>query len=424
MRIYNLFPLLAGRCGDWSEHIGRAADMGFDWIFVNPVQQPGRSGSIYSIADYFSLNPLIVDEESTLSPEQQLRRAVEYAQKKGLRMMVDLVINHCAADSDLIRRHPEWFVRRADGRVVHPHCDEDGKRVVWRDLARFAHRETSDPQGLYDFLYSVAEYLINLGFSGFRCDAAYQIPARLWKRLVDDIRRRYPGTLFAAETLGCTPDSTLKTARAGFDYVFNSAKWWDYGSPWLMEQYNLIRESTPSIGFPESHDTPRLSQEMHGSAEAIKQRYLFTALFSSGVMMPMGFEFGFSKPLHVVKTRPEDWEEPALDLRDFIRSVNAIKQRYRTFQHDCPTEIIGHENPAILVMWKASSAFSEEALIILNKDPWHHQHFYCERLDSLVQAGAPLQDVSPEYALDYLPAPFSYDLRPGQAFVMVTHRDL
>ena len=26
-------------------------------------------------------------------------------------------------------------------------------------------------------------------------------------------------------------------------------------------------------------------------------------------MMPMGFEFGFRKPLHVVHTTPADWEK-------------------------------------------------------------------------------------------------------------------
>jgi len=47
-----------------------------------------------------------------------------------------------------------------------------------------------------------------------------------------------------------------------------------------------------------------------------------------------------------------------------------------------------------------------------------------DNLQSFVQARAPLMDVSPEYPLDYIPtAPFSYDLRPGQAFVMVTARD-
>ena len=50
MLIYNLFPLLAGPCGRWEPHLKRAADMGFDWVFVNPVQKPGSSGSLYSIA--------------------------------------------------------------------------------------------------------------------------------------------------------------------------------------------------------------------------------------------------------------------------------------------------------------------------------------------------------------------------------------
>ena len=423
MRIYNLFPLLAGKFVDWRTHVERAAAMNFDWIFVNPVQLPGNSGSMYSIADYFQLNPQLIDTSSSLGPEQQLQQAVKAAEARGLRMMVDLVINHCAADSTLLRQHPEWFVRAPDGSIAHPSCDEDGKQVTWYDLAQFDHRNTSNPDGLYRYLADIIGYLIQLGFTGFRCDAAYQLPRDLWRRLIGETKKQHPKVLFFAETLGCTPDRTRRTAQAGFDYVFNSSKWWDFKSPWLMEQYNLVRETAPSISFPESHDTPRLFEETHQNIAAMKQRYLFSALFSGGVMMPMGFEFGFRKSLHVVKTTPEAWEEPNIDLCGFIRDVNAIKQRYRIFQHDCPTEVIGYENPAILVLWKASVEDSGEALIILNKDVWHHQHFYAENLDAYVQAGAPLQDVSPEYRLDYLPAPFTYDLRPGQGIVLITHRD-
>ena len=423
MRIYNLFPLLAGKFADWRPHVERAADMEFDWIFVNPIQQPGKSGSLYSIVDYFQLNKKFIDSALSLSPEQQFQLVVKAAEAHGLRMMVDLVINHCAADSILLKQHPEWFVHAANGSIVHPSCSENGKEVVWRDLAQFDHRNTSDPEGLYRYFYDIVEYLIQLGFTGFRCDAAYQLPRDLWQRLISETKKNYPDVLFTAETLGCTPDRTRRTAQAGFDYVFNSAKWWDFKSPWLMEQYNLVRESAPSISFPESHDTPRLFEEMHGNVAAMKQRYLFSALFSSGVMMPMGFEFGFKKRLHVVKTQPEDWEGPNIDLCGFIRDVNAIKKRYRVFQHDCPTKVISYENSAILMLWKASLEDSGEALFILNTDVWHHQHFYAENLDAYVQAGAPLEDVSPEYPLDYLPVPFSYDLRPGQGFVMITYRD-
>ena len=46
MTIYNLFPLLAGEVRHWKPHLQRAADMGFDWVFVNPIQFPGFSGSL------------------------------------------------------------------------------------------------------------------------------------------------------------------------------------------------------------------------------------------------------------------------------------------------------------------------------------------------------------------------------------------
>jgi starch synthase (maltosyl-transferring) len=190
-----------------------------------------------------------------------------------------------------------------------------------------------------------------------------------------------------------------------------------------MEQYQLVREITPSISFPESHDTERLFQEVNGNVAAMKQRYLFSALFSSGVMIPMGFEYGFRRRMDVVNTRPGDWEEPNVDLCEFITSVNAIKRQYSIFREECPTTVLPYQNPNILLMWKASTRTQEEALIILNKDPWNHQYFYAENVGAYIQAGAPLQDVSPEYPLEYIPRPFSYDLRPGQAFVMVSSRD-
>ena len=116
MLIYNLFPLLAGPCGYWEPHLERAANMGFDWVFVNPVQKPGSSGSLYSISDYFQLNPLLVDQKSKLAPDKQMQAALAVADKLGLKVMVDLVINHCAFDSDLTRQHREWFILENDKR--------------------------------------------------------------------------------------------------------------------------------------------------------------------------------------------------------------------------------------------------------------------------------------------------------------------
>jgi starch synthase (maltosyl-transferring) len=422
MIIYNLFPLLAGKFSGWGRHLARAAGMGFNWVFVNPIQVTGKSGSIYSIADYFDFNPLFLDKESSAAPREQVKAAIDSAEKMGLRVMVDLVINHCSVDSNLLRDHPDWFEWEGKGRVAHPFADENGKRVVWKDLAKFDHRNTRDKEGLYQFCLSVVTFLIELGFTGFRCDAAYQLPRSFWERLINETRQKHPDILFFAETLGCPPDLTIKTARAGFDYIFNSSKWWDFGSPWLMKQYVLTRDIVPSISFPESHDTVRLCEELNGNVEGLKQRYLFSSLFSGGVMMPMGFEFGFRKRPHVVKTKPEDWEETAIDLTWYIKAVNEIKSSHIIFQEDSSTELLHYDNQNILLMWKASSHTREESLLILNKDLYNKQHFEAGDLRTYFQTGTPLSDISPEYRLEHIPAPFSYDLRPGQGIALVTSR--
>ena len=168
---------------------------------------------------------------------------IEQARAAGLKIMIDLVINHCAIDSPLTRDHPEWFVREPDGRIASASCQHNLQRVIWKDLAQFDHRHTPEPDGLYRYCLQVVEYLVSLGFDGFRCDAAYQIPRHFWTRLIREVKSRHRQICFVAETLGCTADQTKETARSGFDYVLNSSKWWNFQDWWLIEQYNLVRET-------------------------------------------------------------------------------------------------------------------------------------------------------------------------------------
>jgi starch synthase (maltosyl-transferring) len=152
----------------------------------------------------------------------------------------------------------------------------------------------------------------------------------------------------------------------------------------------------------------------------MKQRYLFAALFSAGVMIPMGFEFGFQKPLHVVSTRPADWESPSVDLTGFIRAVNGIKKRYSLFSEESITGVLGYDqNPALMLMWKASAHDDGQALLILNKDARNWQTFKTQDLYEYVQSPPPLVDISPEWPMDHLPSPFEFELQPGMGRVLV-----
>lgn len=414
MLVYNLFPLLAGHFGTWKPHLKRAADMGFDWIFVNPIQKPGSSGSLYSISDYFQLNPILLDKNS--DSQQQVKEMIETANHLGLKVMIDLVINHCAFDSMLVSQHPEWFLIE-NGEVVHPFCVDNGNKIVWGDLVSFNHQSTSINQ----YFYEIISYLLNMGFQGLRCDAAYQVPASTWHKLINDVHSHYPETIFAAETLGCTLEQTKQTAQAGFDYIFNSSKWWDFNSNWLIEQQQILYKIAPSISFPESHDTDRLFKEVNGNAAAMKQRYLFTALFSSGVMIPIGFEYGFYKRLHVVNTRPSDWEEPNIDLCNFIARVNTIKKRYRIFHTECVVNVEPHEDANILILHKFSDTIKEEAFIIINKDIINSRNFFIDKLSTYTRISEDcLVNISPEIQLEHdVPRQLSCNLEPGQAIVLI-----
>ena len=421
MIVYNLFPLLAGPFTQWAPHIDRAASMGFDWLFVNPVEQPGASGSIYSIADYYALNPALIDPADPRTADGQLRGALSAVRERGMRPMADLVIDHCAADARLVSDHPEWMIFDSGGALVHPSCRQDNETVVWVDLAQFDHQGTSDPEGLYGYCRGVVDHLLDLGFEGFRCDAAYKVTPDFWRRLIADIKRDRPDTVFVGETLGCTPWETAATAAAGFDFVFNSAKWWDFHGHWLLEQRKLVGELVPSIAFAESHDTPRLAEEMNGNPNALRLWYLFTALFSAGCLMPVGFEFGFRRELHVVDTRPQDWESTAIDLSQFITAVNRLKAQEPVFSEECSLLLLPSPNPAVLIMWKGSATAGQEALLFFNTDFWNNQYVEVGDLRAFVQSGRPLVDVSPEQRMDFVSIdPFRYELRPGQGVVLVT----
>ena len=354
-RIYNLFPLLAGSVEQWETHLPRIAAMGFNWVFVNPFHYPGFSGSLYAVKDYYRLHP-VFQGDSQDDPATLLRHFVDAARGHGLQVMMDLVINHTSKDSLLAAEHPEWFAHEADGSLRSPFAvDPDEphnveKRTVWGDLADIDFEHTPDRDGLIGYWQNLVRHYADLGFDGFRCDAAYKIPGEVWAPIIASARADHPDAMFFAETLGCQPKEVLQLKAAGFDYLFNSSKWWDFRSDWLIEQYAQFRAIAPSIAFPESHDTERLAAESQGDERLSKLRYVFAAAFSSGLMMPVGYEYGARRKPDVVSTRPEDWESPHFDLTEFIGQVNAMKAATSVLNEEGPQERLHFADDAVVAL--------------------------------------------------------------------------
>jgi starch synthase (maltosyl-transferring) len=377
LRIYNLFPLLAGSIAQWRATLPRIAAMGFNCVFVNPFHLPGFSGSLYAVKDYYRLNPLFRGAAQE-SDEALLEGFAADCARHRLLPMMDLVVNHTARDSDLATRHPHWFAHEPGGGLRSPSAIDpaDAANVtVWGDLAEIEYRGDAAEAETVAYFAEVVRHHLRLGFGGFRCDAAYKVPTRVWGALIAAARDVAPGAVFAAETLGARLPEVRRLAGAGFDYLFNSSKWWDFESPWLLEQYEDFRTIAPSIAFPESHDTERLAAELErngsssGTLEArYRQAYAFAACFSTAVMMPMGYEFGWRRRLDVVNTRPEPVEPRHFDLSSFIADINALKRATPALNEEGPQTRLTPASDPVVVLARRSERGEDWAFALINTD--------------------------------------------------------
>jgi starch synthase (maltosyl-transferring) len=414
VRIYNLFPTLVGSIDAWSSELPRIGAMGFDWVYVNPFHATGDSGSLYAVKDYRQLNPLFRGT-ATGDDAQLVRGFVDDARRAGLHVMMDLVVNHTARDNALTRDHPAWYRRDAGGAIVAPSASdpaEPANVTVWTDLAELDYDERPERAALIAYMADIVRSYAALGVRGFRCDAAYKIPGEVWAELIATARAVEPGVLFAAENLGAPVEAVQQLRSAGFDYLFNSAKWWDFRAPWLLDQYDRFRSIAPSIAFPESHDTPRVASELTGRTDAqieaeYRFRYLFAAFFSSGVMLPRGYDYGYVRHVDVVLTRPTWREAPRFDLGPYVTQVNAMKAGLPALNAEGPQRSLTAPDAEVVALLRTLDTGSAFTLALINPDPAN---------DATLDADTVLAHVGA--AVDVTPGVAPLVLEPGARIVL------
>ncbi|MEO1089578.1 MAG: maltotransferase domain-containing protein [Pseudomonadota bacterium] len=379
MRIYNLYPLLAGPIRTWREHLPRIRGMRFDTIYVNAFQAPGASGSLYAVRDPYELHPA-VRGDATAPMADLVKGFLDDAAAADLRVITDLVLPHAARDAAITATHPEWFKRDDAGRLVVPvRIDAaSGRRTALDDLAEL---DLDDPRwrdAQLEHFGALGDELLRLGFAGFRVSTAYKVPSALARDLLARWRATRSDATFVAATLGCAFEDVLRVAEVGYDYVLNSSRWWDFREPWLLRQYEQLRQFTASISFPEDHNSPRLAAVAGIEQPALlrdyyRARYLFAATHSAGVMMPMGYEFGCRRNLDPVQSSPRDWLEetrsPRLDVTADIATINALKAAEPLLSTEAPQrQVTAPDNPVTGLLRHDPSAPDRAVVTLINSD--------------------------------------------------------
>ncbi|MFP4162359.1 MAG: alpha-amylase family glycosyl hydrolase [Chitinispirillaceae bacterium] len=369
--IYNLFPRHFRTIDEWSGAIPHIKDMGFNSVFVNPFHMTGFSGSLYAVKNYYKLNPLFLNEGQEPSDFSPLEQFVSSCRSEGIDIIMDLVINHTAFDADLTQTNPQWYKREKNGNLASPFAVDpaDPSNVtVWGDLAIIDNRFSTDKDNLWKYWDELVAFYQNMGIMGYRCDAAYQVPSELWEYLISRSKKRHAETKFFAETLGCQLSEIEALGDAGFDYLFNSSKWWNFDEPWALEQHELNKKIAPSVAFPESHDTERLASVPPGTREVQKSRYAFAALFSKGLMMPQGYEQGATTRMDVVKGTPDDVDVPKWDLSSWIAGINGLKTSIPVLGEEGSWRTLCDYRHPFLFLEKMSDSGNPSVYVCVNKN--------------------------------------------------------
>jgi cyclomaltodextrinase len=274
--VYEIFPRGFSRTGDFNgitARLDELQDLGVNvlWLMpIHPIGVKGRKGGLgspYAVRDYYAINP-------DYGTEADLKRLLSEAHRRGMKVILDLVVNHTSWDSVLMS-HPEFYKHDAAGRIIPPVPE-------WTDVAGLNY----DNPALRDYIIAMMKHWVDpatFDVDGFRCDVAPMVPTAFWEQARAELSKVKPDIMMLAEA------SKPELLTNAFDI--------DYSWPLLATLNNVLLAGAPagdirrswedSLGkFPEGALHLRISDD-HDEARAVARFGVRGALAASALMFTL-----------------------------------------------------------------------------------------------------------------------------------------
>jgi glycosidase len=321
--LYSIYPRAFSPEGTLAAilpRIDRIAGLGACALWLLPIHpvgveaRKGTRGSPYAVRDYRAVDP-------ALGTPDDLRRVVDAAHARGLKVIIDFVANHAAPDHVLASEHPEWLARDGRGRPA--------RRVKeWTDVADWCF----DADGAAEYLAESAAYWVReAGIDGYRCDVAGMVPRAFW----GEVHRRLAAMCSEHFMLAEWQDPELHTIafhasydwalyRAVRDTVQGRAK-----ASAVRDALRLWADNFPSRALPlrflENHDEPRalaiFGRTHLGAAAAV-------TMLSGGLpLLYNGQEAGATHRPSLFEAEPIAWPAANAWPADVYRDLIELQQR-------------------------------------------------------------------------------------------------
>ena len=149
---------------------------------------------------------------------EKLAELSDALHRRGMRLILDMVLNHVAFDSPLLAAHPEWF--HHEGNLED--CN-DPEQLTRRDVKGLPDL-AQEKEEVYRYLLDTSlAWIERVHPDGFRLDAVKHVPLSFWSRY-DDALHASAGKDFEllGEELDGDPAALARVQRDGhFDAMFD-----------------------------------------------------------------------------------------------------------------------------------------------------------------------------------------------------------
>lgn len=421
MKIYNLFPLVAGKIPDWNEKIDYIKDLGFDAVYINPIFQTGYSKNIYAPKSFVEFSEEFLDpfgEEGSI----QFKNFIDACHSKNLKVIYELIFTHTSIDSVLLLEHPDWYII-GEGSLKKYAIKSQNSWIEWGDLLELNNNSENPKvkESLWAYWKFLIEEFVNLGVDIIKIHSAYCLPPKDLKNLIKTIKEIHPHIEFIGGNLGASFGDMLDLSRAGVDYLFTSFKWWDFKAPWFFEQHYKLKDNVKLISFPENYDTERVSHKYNGNPNAQKALYAIAALLNKGVSIPIGFETGSKVKLNDLSSFTFEFEHEEFDIKDYIKKINHIKSSYNIFSEENDIYYLSQNNEKIFALKKINKEKTEFAIIIANLNFTAEEAVNLNDIEYILE-NSNIMDISPENNEEVLDKNYIKTLLPGEIKILYSKK--
>ncbi len=375
------------------EKLDYIKESGFSGIYMTPIFNSPSSHK-YDTTDYFQIDPEFGDNET-------FKILVEEAHKRGIRIMLDAVFNHCG------HNHPFWqdvlingksskyyncfFIedpsflidsREEKDSSQNERCKAKPKFRTFAFAQNMPKWNTGNPL-VREYLLDVACYWIKeYNIDGWRLDVSNEVSHDFWR----EFRKRVKSLKEDVYILGENWDDSYAWLHgdqmdAVMNYEFSNSVWNyfkkdKYGSSKKEFQFAIGRLLTqypkPLTGFMfnllDSHDTERFLNMIEGNHRLAKLAYLFLMSFPGSPSIYYGSEIGMIGGEHSNRQcMVWDTEKWNMDLFEFIKSIVYLRKEHDSFT-SADLEWIDVKDKESVICYKKTSNHEKTYIIWNNSD--------------------------------------------------------